>query len=190
MTSMCQNRCGAHQNSRKTHHRNRSRGIALADGAFALTVMVSPTPSLIIETDRNLLPFVKSDVSNNRLDLHTERSYSVDRRIKITVTSPIIANISGSGGNDIIAEGLIGGSLSIWLNGSNNARLSGKISAFTCQMSGSNVMIAKNLTADSAPSRSAARARPRSMRSNGSSRKFPALAPSRYMAIHRSAPPE
>src|SRR5271170_7029933 len=68
-----------------------------ADGAFALTVKVGATPGLTIETDKNLLPIVKTDMSNGRLDLYTDRSYSVDGRIKVTVTSPTIADISASG---------------------------------------------------------------------------------------------
>ena len=45
---------------------------------------------------------------------------------------------------------MIGGLLSISLNGSNNAVLSGKISALTARMSGSNNLTAQQLTADSA----------------------------------------
>jgi hypothetical protein len=121
-----------------------------ADGAFALTVKVGPTPGLTIETDENLLPIVKTDVSNGRLEIYTDRSYSAGGRIKITVTSPNIADISASGSNQINGEGLIGGPLSISLNGSNNAVLSGKISALTARMSGSNNLTAQELIADSA----------------------------------------
>jgi hypothetical protein len=121
-----------------------------ADGAFALTVKLGPTSGLTIETDKNLLPIVKTDVSNGRLEIYTDRSYSVGGRIKITVTSPNIADISASGSNQINGEGLIGGPLSISLNGSNNAVLSGEISALTARMSGSNNLTAHELTADSA----------------------------------------
>src|SRR5215469_2664630 len=119
-----------------------------ADGAFALTVKVGPPPGLTIETDKNILAIVKSDVSNGRLELYTDRSYSVNRRIKITVTSPNIADLSASGSNQIRAEGLIGGPLSISLNGSNDAVLSGKISTLTGRLSGSNNLTAQRLTAD------------------------------------------
>jgi len=119
-----------------------------ADGAFALTVKVGPPPGLTIETDKNILAIVKSDVSNGRLELYTDRSYSVKGRIKITVTSPNIADISASGSNQIRAEGLIGGPLSISLSGSNNAVLSGKISTLTGRLSGSNNLTAQRLTAD------------------------------------------
>ena len=47
-----------------------------------------------------------------------------------------LADIFASSSNQIDGEGLIGGRLSISLNGSNDAVLSGKISALTAPMSG------------------------------------------------------
>ena len=120
------------------------------DGAFALTLKPGPTPGLTIEADKNLLAIVKTDVTNSRLELYTDRSYSTDGRIKLTVISPNIADISASGSNQITAEGLTGGALSISLNGSNNAVLSGKVSTLTARLSGSNNLTAQQLAADAA----------------------------------------
>jgi hypothetical protein len=121
-----------------------------ADGAFAITVQIGPSPGLTIATDKNLLPLVKTDVSNGRLDIYTDKSYSVDGRIKVTVTSPNVTDISASGSNQVDGEGLSGGPLSISLNGSNNAVLTGNVSALTAHMSGANHLSARQLAADSA----------------------------------------
>lgn len=121
-----------------------------ADGAFALTVKVGAAPGLTIETDENLLPIVKTEVSRGRLEIYTDRSYSVDGRIKVTVTSPDVTDISASGSNRINGEGLTGGPLSILLNGSNKALLAGNVSALTARISGSNLLSARRLTADAA----------------------------------------
>ena len=119
-------------------------------GAFALTVNVGPAPELTIETDKNLLSIIKTDVSNGRLDIYTDRSYSVDGRIKVTVTLPNVTDVSASGSNQISGEGLTGATLSISLNGSNNVVLAGNVSALTARMSGANHLSAQRLTADSA----------------------------------------
>jgi hypothetical protein len=121
-----------------------------ADGAFMVTVKVGTPPGLTIETDKNLLPIVKTDVSNGRLDIYTDRSYSVDGRINVTVTTPDVAEISASGSNHIDGEGLTGANLSISLNGANNAALAGNVSAVTVRMSGANHLSAQQLVADSA----------------------------------------
>lgn len=121
-----------------------------ADGAFAVTVKVGPAPGLLIETDKNLLPIVKTDVSNGRLDIYADQSYSADGRIKVTVTSPNVTGISASGSNQVNGQGLAGGELSVSLNGSNNALLTGNVSSLTVHMSGANHLSAQQLTADSA----------------------------------------
>jgi putative autotransporter adhesin-like protein len=120
-----------------------------ADGAFALTIQIGP-PGLTVEADKNLLPIVRTDVADGRLDIYTDRSYSVEGRIKVTVTSPNVTDISASGSNRIDGVGLGGGPLSVSLNGSNTAVLSGSVSAVTAHMSGSNHLSARQLTADSA----------------------------------------
>ncbi len=121
-----------------------------ADGAFALTIRVGPQPSLVVATDRNPLPIVKTEVADGRLRLYTDRSYSVDGRIHITLTSPQIDAISASGSNEIDAQGLAGGNLTLSLNGSNNAMLAGNVASLSVEMSGSNRLAARSLAAGSA----------------------------------------
>jgi Putative auto-transporter adhesin, head GIN domain len=118
-----------------------------SDGAFALTVKIEPAPKLTIETDKNILPIIKTMVSNGRLDIYSDRSYSLDGRIKVTVSSPDINEISVSGSNNIEGEGLAGGPLTISLNGSNRVALAGKVETLTCVMSGANHLAARQLTA-------------------------------------------
>ncbi len=121
-----------------------------SDGAFALTIKIGPAPGLTIEADKNILPIIKTIVSDGRLNIYSDRSYSVNRRIKITVSSPNISDISASGSNHIEAEGFAGGPLSISLNGSNNAVLNGQVAALTCVLSGANHLAARGLAAQSA----------------------------------------
>lgn len=120
-----------------------------SDGAFELAVKVGPAPRLTIETDKNILPIVKTEVSNGRLNIFTDRSYSINARIKVSVSSPSISEISASGSNRINAGGFAGGPLSVALNGSNHVELAGNVSALTCRMSGSDRLSARQLVSDS-----------------------------------------
>ncbi len=119
-----------------------------SDGAFALSIANGPAPKLTIETDKNLLPIIKTTVSDGRLDIYSDQSYSVDGRIKITVASPGITEISASGSNRIEAQGFAGGPLTVALNGSNTATLAGRATALTCVLSGANHLAAQGLAAD------------------------------------------
>ncbi|MBV8121481.1 MAG: DUF2807 domain-containing protein [Alphaproteobacteria bacterium] len=120
-----------------------------ADGAFVLTIKIGSAPGLVVETDKNLLPIVKTEVSNGKLEIYTDRSYSVDGRIKVTVTSPQVAEIDASGSNQVNGQALSGQNLSISLNGSNNAVLTGNVSRMSAQLSGSNQLSAQELTTGS-----------------------------------------
>lgn len=121
-----------------------------SDGAFALTITIGPTPKLTIEADKNILPIIKTTSENGRLDIYSDRSYSVNRRIRVTVTSPNVSDISASGSNQIEARGFAGGPLSISLDGSNGAVLAGRVAALTCVLSGANHLAAQGLAAGSA----------------------------------------
>lgn len=120
-----------------------------ADGAFALTIKIGSAPALVIETDKNLLPIVKTEVSNGALEIYTDRSYSVDGRIKVSVTSPQVAAIEASGSNQIDGEALTGEKLLISLNGANRAVFTGNVSQMTAKLSGSNHLSAQQLTTGS-----------------------------------------
>jgi hypothetical protein len=100
-----------------------------ADGAFALTITIGPAPGLVIETDKNLLPIVKTEVSNDRLGRWARQ---------VRVSSPHVAEIEASGSNQIDGEALTGEKLSISPNGTNRAVLTGNGSRMTAQLSGSN----------------------------------------------------
>jgi hypothetical protein len=119
-----------------------------SEGAFALTIINGSAPKLSIKADKNLLPIIKTEVTNGRLDIYSDRSYSVDGRIKVTVSSPGITEISASGSNHIDASGFAGGPLSVTLDGSNTASLSGKATALTSVLSGANHLAARGLTAE------------------------------------------
>jgi Putative auto-transporter adhesin, head GIN domain len=121
-----------------------------SDGAFALRITIGPAPKLTIEADKNILPIIKTRSENGRLDIYSDRSYSVNRRIMVTVSLPNVSDISASGSNQIQADGFAGGPLSVSLDGSNHAVLAGRVAALTCVLSGANHLAAQGLAAGSA----------------------------------------
>ncbi len=121
-----------------------------SDGAFRLRIKSGAAPKLTIEADKNILPIVKTTVTNGQLDISSDQSYSVDGRIDVSVSSPNITDVSAAGSNQISGEGFAGGELSIVLNGSSSAVLAGKIASLACVMGGANHLMAQRLNADSA----------------------------------------
>jgi Putative auto-transporter adhesin, head GIN domain len=121
-----------------------------SDGALQLTVKNGLPPSLTVEADKNILPIIKTTVTNGQLEIYSVESYSTDGRINVSVSSPNITDISTAGSNRITAEGFDGGPLSIVMNGSSSAVLAGKVASLTCVMGGANHLTAQQLAADSA----------------------------------------
>jgi hypothetical protein len=105
---------------------------------------------LTIETDKNILPIIKTTVTNGQLNIYSDQSYSIDGLIDVSVSSPNITDVSVAGSNQISAEGFAGGQLSIVLNGSSRAVLAGKVASLACVMGGANHLMARQLSADSA----------------------------------------
>src|SRR5262249_15616890 len=48
------------------------------DGAFLATITLGAGPSLVIEGDENLLPFIKSETTGSKLHIFAERSYRTE----------------------------------------------------------------------------------------------------------------
>ena len=63
-------------------------------------------PSLTIETDRNLLQYVQTEVKDGRLTIAPKRNTSLKptKAIKVTITVPSLTAVSASGGVDFNVE--------------------------------------------------------------------------------------
>ncbi len=70
-----------------------------ASGGVKLDVKQGP-PSLVVETDRNLLPYVRTEVKGQRLVIGYAPNTSIrsSKGLKATLTVPSLSGVSGSGG--------------------------------------------------------------------------------------------
>jgi hypothetical protein len=117
------------------------------NGAFELRILVGQAPKLTLTCDANILPIIRTSVSDGRLAIFSDRSYSLNRAIKITVSTPHLTGLSASGSNRVEAQAIDGSEFSISLDGSNDAVLTGNVSALVAQLGGSSRLAATGLTA-------------------------------------------
>jgi len=118
------------------------------DGAFELALVIGRPPGLTLAGDENILPVIKTSVSDGRLDISSDRSYTTSRAVRVAVSMPRLENLSASGSNQIEASDFDSGQVKVALSGSNNAVLAGKIAALTVRLDGSNRFSAAQLVAD------------------------------------------
>jgi hypothetical protein len=120
------------------------------DGAFLATITLGTGPSLVIEGDENVLPFIKSEATGGTLHIFAERSYRTEKPIRVILSLPALARLSAGGSNSVALTGVVGPALALTMNGSNSVSIAGRIGALSANLSGSGVLTADALEADKA----------------------------------------
>jgi hypothetical protein len=119
-------------------------------GAMIVDVRVGGAPSLVIEGDSNLLPYVSTETRGSTLHIGTEGRLRSSTPLKVTYTVPRLTDLRSGGSGHVTVRGLAGEPLAVRLGGSGVARLSGEVAEFDARVSGSGKIEAGELRAGSA----------------------------------------
>lgn len=106
-------------------------------GPLHVDVRVGPAASLQVETDSNLLPLVRSEVSGNTLRVWVERGVRTNHALRVTYTVPQLSHIRASGSGRLNVGELNGGALTVTQAGSGATVLAGRVSNLNLQLTGS-----------------------------------------------------
>jgi hypothetical protein len=137
----------------KIERSERAIGVATEldlDGAFLATITLGTGPSLVIEGDENVLPFIKSEATGGKLHIFAERSYRTEKPIRVILSLPALARLSAGGSNSVALTGVAGPALALSMSGSNSVSIAGRIGALFADLFGSGVLAADTLEADKA----------------------------------------
>ncbi len=98
----------------------RSFGGVLSEGEFEITIIPDSVTRVIVETDENLLPYIDTRVSSNKLVINrgTRRCLHSNYPINVYVHTPDLYFIGLTGSGLIICDDLYTDNLSIELTGS------------------------------------------------------------------------
>jgi Putative auto-transporter adhesin, head GIN domain len=119
-------------------------------GSMIVEVRVGGAPSLVVEGDSNLLPYVKTETRGSVLHIEAERRLRSTTPLKVTYTVPQLTHLHSGGSGHVTVRDLKGEPLSVRLGGSGVARLSGNVAEFDAKVSGSGKIEAGELRARSA----------------------------------------
>jgi hypothetical protein len=120
------------------------------DGAFLATITLGAGPSLVIEGDENVLPFIKSEASGGQLHIFAQHSYQTEKPIRVILSLPALARLSAGGSNSVALTGVAGPALALSMSGANSVSIAGRIGALSANLSGADVLAAETLEADKA----------------------------------------
>lgn len=116
-----------------------------ADGAFTITW--SPgSPSLKITTDSNLMEYIRSESSGDRLHLEWIKPLQGTHGIKVVVSAPALTHVTLNGATRLTASDLAGSEFYLDGNGATRATLSGKVNAMAGELNGAGRLDAEQLT--------------------------------------------
>jgi hypothetical protein len=118
-------------------------------GAYRLLVMVGAPRSVRVTTDSNILPLVMTTVKDGLLTIANQKgkTFKVSKLVTIRVVVPTLTKITASGMNRIIATRIAGDDFTFLTSGSVQARLTGKATKVSLEVSGAGNIDAHNLTA-------------------------------------------
>ena len=117
-----------------------------ASGLFDVTWQSGP-PSLQITTDQNLLAYVDSSVSDQRLRLRVRERVRPTHGIKVAVSSPTRNGAKISGAVDLTVPQLAGPKFYFQSTGAADVKLDGNVDELLADMTGASDLRGKNLHA-------------------------------------------
>lgn len=119
-------------------------------GAMQVEVRVGPAPSLLVEADGNLLPFIRTEQRGDTLYIASERQLRSKTPVRIVYTTPRLSDVRASGSGQVTVSNLDGAPLDVRKSGSGQVRLAGKVDSLNARVSGSGILDAGALRSASA----------------------------------------
>ena len=96
-------------------------------GSFDVKIVQGSTPSIKIEADANLIPYILTDMEDGALVIHTKDhvGLSSDHKITVYVTTDKVEEVEVNGSGDVTADAKIAGGdhLKLGIYGSGNMKL-------------------------------------------------------------------
>ena len=121
-------------------------------GSMDVHVTQSSTPSVRIEADDNLMPYIDVYVEGNTLHIRTKMGYNLNpsKDIVAYVAAPEFKEIGVSGSGDVISDNALSGSspLDLHVSGSGNIKMQVNFPKVSTEVSGSGDILLKGEARD------------------------------------------
>jgi len=106
--------------------------------------------SVAVETDDNIVPLIRTEVSGGVLHISCDKHVSTSGNIRIHVSAPDIDNVEVSGASNVTVAGVKNAALSIDVSGASKVKVDGEASQLKADASGASKIDTQNLTAENA----------------------------------------
>lgn len=112
---------------------------------FVVEVTSQSEFSVEVEADDNLLPLIKTEVQNGRLEISAEKKIKSKSPIKVRIGAPNIEKLNASGASRTTISNISGTAINLDISGASKVTLKGNASQLTADMSGASSVDATEL---------------------------------------------
>jgi len=104
----------------------------------------------VVEGDDNIIPLVKTEVSNRNLNIYVDQSFSIQQTVNVYLEVPEISGVLLSGSGNIEFTDVTGDRVEISIDGSGDITATGEVENLTAEINGSGDMHLFNLYSENA----------------------------------------
>lgn len=119
-------------------------------GVFHVEITAGRDFEVEVESDDNLLQFIKTEVSGGVLKISTNERIRSHTPLRVRISAPDIQNLDASGASKVTLTGIKNSKLTLDTSGASKIRLEGETAALTVDVSGASGVDAENLKAENA----------------------------------------
>jgi len=116
-------------------------------GSYDIAIKFGDVQSVVLEGDDNILPLIKTDVSQGRLKINYIESYSTAQRVKLIITVVKLERLTLSGSARGVIQNINNEMFALKISGSDKLTLDGNTDQFRVNISGSGKIDAHALNA-------------------------------------------
>ena len=119
-------------------------------GSIDVNIKTSESNNCVVVADDNLIPYIKTEVVNNKLNISLNESYSSEEKLVVNINTPNYDEVSLSGSGNINILDFKNNNLSLNISGSGNITGNGEVEILVVKINGSGNLMSKEIKSKSA----------------------------------------
>ena len=114
-------------------------------GSIDVNIKTSESNNCVVVADDNLIPYIKTEVVNNKLNISLNESYSSEEKLVVNINTPNYDEVSLSGSGNINILDFKNNNLSLNISGSGNIIGNGEVETLVVKINGSGNLMSKEI---------------------------------------------
>ena len=114
-------------------------------GSIDVNIKTSESNNCVVVADDNLIPYIKTEVVDNKLNISLNESYSSEEKLVVNINTPNYDEVSLTGSGNINILDFKNNNLSLNISGSGNITGNGEVETLVVKINGSGNLMSKEI---------------------------------------------